>query len=276
MQRLTIITLLAVSLLSISVDAQDPGAPDSIIIQTDTIYSYPTPPIFYIQVYFVTDDSIAFFNLPLSLHCLNSNAIFGSSIWRGDLIYWDDCYDTIVDPHNLLRIVGWNDLGGENNPPIFTNNLRVLELELRIYLIDAFGFSYFITLIEGDDPLNGGILLGTTEYEDIRPVFIPGGIVYLFGVNEPNEIPTKFSLNPNYPNPFNSSTTISYGIPSESEVTLEIYDILGKRVASLVNQKQPVGNYQVNWNAGGMPSGAYFARLKAGQQSQTMKMILIK
>jgi hypothetical protein len=94
--------------------------------------------------------------------------------------------------------------------------------------------------------------------------------------NDYSTILSSFSLSPNYPNPFNSSTTIRYNLRTESPVTIDIYDILGRKVQTLLDVKEQAGSRQVNWNAGGLPSGAYFARLKAGEQSQTTKMILMK
>jgi hypothetical protein len=95
-------------------------------------------------------------------------------------------------------------------------------------------------------------------------------------IDQYNYTPSSFSLSPNYPNPFNSSTTIRYNLPTESPVTIDIYDILGRKVQTLLDVKEQAGSHQVNWNADGMPSGAYFARLKAGEKSQTLKMILMK
>ncbi len=96
------------------------------------------------------------------------------------------------------------------------------------------------------------------------------------GLDEIGTIPSTFSLSPNYPNPFNSSTTIRYNLPTESPVTIDIYDILGRKVQTLLDIEAQAGPHQANWNADGLPSGAYFARLKAGDKSQTMKMMLMK
>jgi len=79
-----------------------------------------------------------------------------------------------------------------------------------------------------------------------------------------------------YPNPFNARTTISYTLSEQAEVTLEIYDILGRRVETLVSQTQPAGLYQTTWNAGNVSSGAYFYRLSAGDYTRTEKIVLLK
>jgi hypothetical protein len=89
-------------------------------------------------------------------------------------------------------------------------------------------------------------------------------------------IPSKFQLKQNYPNPFNPSTKISYSVPTGSFVTLKVYDMLGRQVAILVNEEKPVGNYNVDFDAGTMSSGIYFYRIEAGDFVNTRKMILMK
>ena len=99
-------------------------------------------------------------------------------------------------------------------------------------------------------------------------------------------IPKEFSLFQNYPNPFNPETTISYDLPVAGEVSLKVYDILGKEIVGLVNKKMSAGRYSVKWNASKFASGMYFYRISVsslpnqdGQTAnfiQTKKMILIK
>lgn len=91
-----------------------------------------------------------------------------------------------------------------------------------------------------------------------------------------NTIPTEYKLYQNYPNPFNPVTNIKYQITNNRFVTLRLYDILGKEVAVLVNEKQAPGEYEVNFDAGSLPSGVYFYKLTAGDFSEIKKMVLIK
>lgn len=100
---------------------------------------------------------------------------------------------------------------------------------------------------------------------------------------EESELPTEFSLSQNYPNPFNPSTTIKYSIPvgtsrdlSSTNVMLKVYDILGREVATLVNQNQKAGNYEVKFNANNLTSGVYFYKLTTGTNRATKKLILLK
>lgn len=98
-----------------------------------------------------------------------------------------------------------------------------------------------------------------------------------------NDIPTEFALKANYPNPFNPRTAISYSISAEatmdrqlSVVTLSIYDINGKKVATLVNGSKPAGYYSVKWDASNVSSGIYFYQLQAGNFVDIKKMVLMK
>lgn len=86
----------------------------------------------------------------------------------------------------------------------------------------------------------------------------------------------KFELKDNYPNPFNPSTTIKYELPAGGFTSLKIYDILGKEVAALVNERQDAGIYSVQWNASNYSSGIYFYKLQSDKFVQTKRMILTK
>ena len=94
--------------------------------------------------------------------------------------------------------------------------------------------------------------------------------------DQSNEIPSQFVLEQNYPNPFNPSTTINFSVPSSEFVTLKVYDILGKEVATLVNEEKQAGYYSVNFNASNLATGLYIYKLQAGNFVQTKKMILLR
>ena len=88
--------------------------------------------------------------------------------------------------------------------------------------------------------------------------------------------PENFNLMQNYPNPFNPSTIIQFQVPNSSFVNLKVYDILGREVATLLNEEKTVGSYEINFNAVGLSSGIYFYKLQAGSFVETKKMIFIK
>ena len=83
-------------------------------------------------------------------------------------------------------------------------------------------------------------------------------------------------MDQNCPNPFNPATLIRYSIPEPGLVTLKVYDILGKEVATLVNEQKIGGKYEVKFNAGSLASGVYFYTLKINNYVSTEKMILLK
>lgn len=91
-----------------------------------------------------------------------------------------------------------------------------------------------------------------------------------------NNVVNSFNLAQNYPNPFNPSTKISYALQSPELVTLRVFDVLGREVATLVNQYQSAGNHTVSFNASSLASGMYFYKLEAGSFQSIKKMMLLK
>jgi hypothetical protein len=110
-------------------------------------------------------------------------------------------------------------------------------------------------------------------YSNEATAYIPDIITQ---VESKKELPTEFSLFQNYPNPFNPSTKFKYQIPELSFVTMKVYDVLGNEITTLVNEEKPVGSYQIEFDASGLPSGIYFYRLQAGSFVETRKMVLMK
>ncbi len=95
-------------------------------------------------------------------------------------------------------------------------------------------------------------------------------------IDDEPHIPSSFILNQNYPNPFNASTTINYSLPKSGPVTIDIYDLLGRKVETLIQAEQPAGYHQVTWDASDVSSSLYFYRIQAGDYVETRKMVLIK
>lgn len=89
-------------------------------------------------------------------------------------------------------------------------------------------------------------------------------------------LPHKFALSQNYPNPFNPRTTITFSIPKDEHVSLKVFDVLGKEVATLISNDLKAGEYRINWQANSFSNGVYFYTLKAGEFHQTRKLILIE
>ena len=102
------------------------------------------------------------------------------------------------------------------------------------------------------------------------------GTLYIDAVIEPPQRDQTFVLQQNYPNPFNPTTTIRYQVPSISHVTLKVYDVLGREVATLVNEIMKPGGYEVKFDGSQFASGVFFCRIIAGGMVATRKMVLVK
>jgi photosystem II stability/assembly factor-like uncharacterized protein len=183
-----------------------------------------------------------------------------------------------------------------------TQNITVNALTAVIFgpisevCLDAAAFK----LVQGSPP--GGIYSGTgiTTSPQFDPSIAGVGthtITYTYNngcLNSANQTITVFDstntaikeddeklnsnsiLFQNYPNPFSLRTVIGYQFPVISNIELNVYDITGRKVTTLVKEQQPAGSYEVEWNAEGMTQGIYFCELKAGQNRKIIKMILLK
>jgi hypothetical protein len=98
----------------------------------------------------------------------------------------------------------------------------------------------------------------------------------LTSVEQTSGLPTEYALHQNYPNPFNPLTTISFSLPEQEKVTLRIYDVLGREVATLIDDTLQPGEYRTQFDASGVSSGVYFYRLIAGGYVSTKKMSVVK
>lgn len=113
--------------------------------------------------------------------------------------------------------------------------------------------------------------------EEIRVELVDPSEVEVSNEDEGNlNQPITFALEQNYPNPFNPSTKINYSVPQTSDVKIEVYDIMGRLVSTLVNETKTTGTYTVNFNASNFASGMYIYRITAGSFVSTKKMMLIK
>ena len=123
----------------------------------------------------------------------------------------------------------------------------------------------YSTQITLNDPHHGGLSI---------PIQLT--VATATGIEKEKETPNDFRLLQNYPNPFNPSTTISFSLPKDQNVSLIVYDVLGKQVQTLVNEFLPLGNYSLKFDATGLSSSIYFYILKTDRFTQTKKMLLTK
>jgi photosystem II stability/assembly factor-like uncharacterized protein len=195
---------------------------------------------------------------------------------------------------SLNRGDTWQSISG--NLPGFPDTYNVYGMAINPYnpqnmFISSAGRGCYMTQNGGVfwDPLNNGLSLSygigflSIAPNDTNRIYLGTDLNSAWaytrvgsGINDNNPVPNAFALYPNYPNPFNSSTTIRYSIPTAGPVTLDIYDILGRKVQTLLDVKQQAGAHQVIWDANGVVSGVYFYRLKAGEKSYSRSMTVIK
>ena len=170
---------------------------------------------------------------------------------------------------------GWQGLGNIDTDPLFRPDYRLMSRECGDSLdspcIDAGSPNIsdnFLDCLWGlgtaasDVGAFGG---GNSSQPDAVGVY-------------PDEAPAprKLAVSQNYPNPFNSQTEISYVVSRPGRVTLEIFDILGRRIEAITNENQQAGYHKIAWDATGLPSGVYFYRISDGEFSATRRMLLVK
>jgi hypothetical protein len=132
-----------------------------------------------------------------------------------------------------------------------------------------------ITFAQGFRVERGGKFYAATENRS-SPSGGSGTVTASAPAKTPAGVPQTFGLAQNFPNPFNPTTVITYQIAAASNVRLEVFDMLGRRVATLVSESQPAGSYTVPFNGASLSSGVYFYKLQAGNNLATKKMMLVK
>jgi hypothetical protein len=172
-------------------------------------------------------------------------------------------------------IYGWHHLNGVPIQPLYNGHEETYA-----------DYSHGIRLVQEAIQLDG---LPTTVsailqdanlaaiLSDEGPILIPRYGDQPTGVyDDTGGAPRRSLLFQNYPNPFNPRTTIVYSLPAASEVKLSVYDLLGREVAVLVNERKPPGRYMVTYDAGGLASGMYVCRLTAGEIVRTTDLLLVR
>ena len=137
-------------------------------------------------------------------------------------------------------------------------------------------------LVDVDDDGVDEILFST--YSTAPPIIHCYDSNISLGINDQDDstlLPKSVELGQNYPNPFNPSTTISFSVSERSHVTLTIYNVLGQKVSTLVDEEKSAGDYQVSWDGSGatgdkLASGIYFYAVQTESQSEAKKMLLLK
>jgi len=146
------------------------------------------------------------------------------------------------------------------------------------HTVDTFYTDGGSTIIEEEQQLLASDISGLVVF---LPDFTPGAVIVLSPTDaddgvEPSGLPSEFKLSQNYPNPFNPTTTIEFDLPTASEVNLEVFNILGQKVAVLIDGRLSAGTHRVTYDASNEPSGVYFYRLSHSKGIETKKMTLLK
>ena len=137
----------------------------------------------------------------------------------------------------------------------------------------------------GSNPNSLAYFDSTLFFSATSENYVPGLPYTGYELWKVNYVPTNvesksknitFKLNQNYPNPFNPTTTITYSISEQANISLKIFDVLGKEVKVLLNERKPKGSYRIEFDASTLPSGIYFYRLQSGNYLETKKLVLLK
>ena len=181
-------------------------------------------------------------------------------------------WDSLIVPYDIYNSMyfadantGW--LGGKWN----TDSIMIIRTtnggtnwHAQKKAANAINSIHFVNNMTGWAVGNDGLILKT----------VSGGVTNLQNIS--SEIPTSFSLGQNYPNPFNPSTTIKFDIPKSANVKISVFDITGKEIETLVNEKLNAGTYQTEWNGMSYSSGVYFYKMITNNYTETKRMLLIK
>ena len=196
-----------------------------------------------------------------------------------------DSSDTEIDVTDHYQWLFFESLYPKDR---FYDNARDLPINSKIWVhgVERFtdsGAPFKFTILGWETDSKGNISL---IYQHPDLVEVPTDMPTIkvdttnVAIAEDLAVPSAYSLSQNYPNPFNPTTTISYSIPKGGHVSLSVYDIRGKELETLVNETQSPGEYKINFNASKHPSGIYFYRLEARDDTKTYtkteKMLLVK
>jgi len=239
----------------------------------------------------------------------------GAEVTSTGLFTWKPNYNqagsyivtfTVMDEYNATDSKNLIiNVANANQPPVFTKTIPKDTIVMVHNVPVTFTFQYQAVDAEGDPltfaqvnvPEHAGInsngLFTWTPTQDqanktfqiIIAVFDGHNIVYdttsvktspVVSVKENSGIPVQYELYQNYPNPFNPSTTIQFALPEEANVTLKVYNSMGKEVVTLINKILPAGYHSIVFNATDLVSGIYFYKIEAGNFSSVRKMLLMK
>ena len=186
-----------------------------------------------------------------------------------DTVQFTDLSDTVLTMIDYVNDIDSPDtsLTWEFSVSNDTLNLQFDEATTELTLT-APGFMGVVTLY---CTVTDDSLAGVQDSFTVKVIADPTGIDDLL-----NQIPNKYVLNQNYPNPFNPVTKIKYGLPKSGKVKIEVYNIIGQKVETILDNFKNAGYHAIDFNAGNLPSGVYFYRIQTKGFNNVKKMVLIK
>jgi hypothetical protein len=265
------IFFLLVIVLNISLAVARAQERDSLFIEGMAVDSGAS--VVSAKIWAVTFDSVDSYYIPLKWNApLGGVNPYPPLFYYPPITLWDSFSDSIDINEHTIYLSGNQNLDTISNPPLYTDGARINIITIR-FSIAYPGLQQYVTI-----DTSGLINFGN------NPVFIswPMRIAHpWWSVIEDEPIPHNFTLSQNYPNPFNSSTMIEFSLSKNEDITLVIYDLLGRRVRSLINNGIEEGSYSVIWDGKdesgrNVPSGTYFYRLSTSSDIDTKRMVLIR
>jgi len=211
------------------------------------------------------------------LACNKSGDTYVTGFFRGEINFGEDLllstfnfYDVFVISYNTDGEAQWVKAAGSD---LYDSGSAIIS--------DDNGNCYLTGLVGENSVFDSISVISGSLNLFIAGLDISNVISVEDGLHNSNPFAENFTLMQNYPNPFNPVTIIQYSIPFVGirhalSVQLKIYDVLGKEIAILVNEKKSAGVYEINFDASSLPTGTYFYRLQAGTNTITKKMILLK
>ena len=203
------------------------------------------------------------------------------------------CYATLggASGVHVLKSIdyghSWTNISGDI-PNIAANSIIIKTVPSRILFVGT-DIGVFKSTNEGTNWVSFSTGLPAVEIYDMKYKQTVGLILVathgrgcwtfdlnLTGIDPFGQVPDNYNLKQNYPNPFNPTTSIEFDIPKSENVTLSIYDISGKKISDLINNKLNAGHYQVSWNASAYSSGIYIYKLTTSSYTDTKRMVLVK
>lgn len=208
---------------------------------------------------------------PVTLGQISINAFTnGQAIVHFDGLCVTDVGDRIVLAANDYQAWGVND-GNVCVEAINADQNGFSFSHTRVFDIDTGNHNFYAVAENYVEQEGNGY---ASIYASLSVEFYPEPSADITNLSD--NIPSNYILDQNFPNPFNANTTIRYNLPEPSYVTINIYDLLGRNVETLVDQNQQAGYYQVTWNPDDLTSGKYFYKLQSDNHTEFKSMMLIK